>query len=78
LIWRRRRRHPLADLWPRAINLYESSGSFRGSEANFRGLIAPFAGRLGSEQHDQLLDAVTENGQNWDAADTPSFAGATP
>jgi hypothetical protein len=64
---------PLADFWQRAINLYESSDSFRGSEANFRDLIAPFAGRLGSEQHDQLLDAVIENGQNWDAADTPSL-----
>jgi hypothetical protein len=64
---------PLPDLWPRAIDLYKASGSFRGSEANFRELIAPFAGRLGSEQHDQLLDAVIENGQNWDAADTPSL-----
>lgn len=33
----------------------------------------PFAGRLESGQHDQLLDAVIENGQNWDAADTPSL-----
>ena len=65
--------HPLADLWPRAVNLYKSSISFRGSEANFRDLIAPFAGRLGSEQHDQLLDAVTENGQNWQAVGTPSL-----
>jgi hypothetical protein len=63
--------HPLMELWPQAIHRYESSGSFRGSEANFRDLIAPFAGRLGSEQHDQLLDAVTENGENWDAAGTP-------
>jgi hypothetical protein len=65
--------YPLTDLWPRAVNLYESSGSFRRSEANFRDLIAPFAGRLGSEQHDQLLDAVIENGENWDAAGTPSL-----
>lgn len=64
---------PLADLWPRAVDLYEASGSFRGSEANFRDLIAPFAGRLKSGQHDQLLDAIIENGQNWDAADTPSL-----
>ena len=64
---------PLADLWPRAVELYGASGSWRGSEANFRDLIAPFAGRLGSGQHDQLLDAVMENGQNWDAADTSSL-----
>lgn len=64
---------PLPDLWPRAVELYEASGSYRGSEANFRDLVAPFAGRLSSEQHDNLLDAVIENGQNWDAADTPSL-----
>jgi hypothetical protein len=64
---------PLSDLWPRAVELYEASGSWRGSEANFRDLIAPFAGRLGSEQHDRLLDAVIKNGQNWDAADSPSL-----
>lgn len=64
---------PLADLWPRAVELYEGSGSYRGSEANFRDLIAPFAGRLSSQQHDQLLDAVMENGQNWDAGDTDSL-----
>jgi hypothetical protein len=63
--------HPLADLWPRAIEFYKASSSFRGSEANFRDLIAPFAGRLGSEQNDQLLDAVVANGQNWGAAQTP-------
>lgn len=64
---------PLTDLWPRAVDTYEGSGSFRGSEANFRDLIAPFAGNLNSEQHDDLLDAIVENGQNWDAADTPSL-----
>lgn len=64
---------PLADLWPRAVELYEGSGSYRGSEANFGDLIAPFAGRLNSQQHDELLDAVMENGQNWAAADTPSL-----
>lgn len=64
---------PLADLWPRGVEFYETSGSFRGSEANFRELIAPFAGRLGSQQHDQLLDAVIANGQNWDAAETDTL-----
>ena len=63
---------PLADLWPRAIETYENSGSFRGSEAKFSELIAPFAGRLDSQQHDRLLDAVIGNGQNWDAAETDS------
>ena len=64
---------PLADLWSRAVDLYKVSGGWRTSEANFRDLISPFAGRLGSEQHDQLLDAIIENGQNWDASDTPSL-----
>lgn len=64
---------PLAELWPRAVELYGASGSYRGSEATFSDLIAPFAGQLGSGQHDQLLDAVIENGQNWDAAGTPKL-----
>ena len=64
---------PLADLWPRAVELYEGSGSYRGSEGNFRDLIAPFAGRLDSQKHDQLLDALIENGQNWDASETDSL-----
>jgi hypothetical protein len=62
---------PLSDLWPEAIDKYEDSGGYRHSESNFRDLIAPFSGRLTSQQHNQLLDAVIENGQNWDAADTP-------
>jgi hypothetical protein len=64
---------PLADPLARAVGLYCASGNYRGSEPNFRDLIVPFAGRLGSEQHDQLLDAVIENGQNWGAANTPSL-----
>jgi hypothetical protein len=62
---------PLADLWPKAIRTYKESGSYRRSEINFIGLIAPFSGRLKSQQHDQLLDAVIGNAQNWDAARTP-------
>lgn len=64
---------PLADLWPRAVTLYQESGSWRGSEANFRDLISPFAGRLANHQIDQLLDAIIENGQNWDAAETDTL-----
>lgn len=61
---------PLPELWPSAVRSYRNSGSWRGSEANFRDLVAPFAGRLSSQQFDQLLDAILENGQNWDAAET--------
>lgn len=61
---------PLADLWPAAIEHYQDSGSFRGSEANFAALINPFAGRLNQQQFDQLLGAIIANGQNWDAAET--------
>lgn len=64
---------PLAELWPRAIEEYQGSGNWRGSEVNFRDLIAPFAGRLDSQQLDQLLDAVIDNGQNWDAAETDTL-----
>lgn len=64
---------PLPDFWPRAIELYQGSVSFRGSETNFRDLISPFAGRINRPQIDQLLDAIIENGQNWDAAETDSL-----
>ena len=64
---------PLMELWPRAIEAYQGSGSWRGSEANFRELIAPFAGRLSSQNLDQLLDAIVDNGQNWDAAETDTL-----
>ncbi|HVI57112.1 MAG TPA: hypothetical protein VM621_18875 [Luteibacter sp.] len=64
---------PLDELWPGAIEKYEGSSSWRGSEANFRGLITPFAGRLSSQQLDQLLDAVVANGQNWYAAETDTL-----
>ncbi|MGJ0508209.1 MAG: hypothetical protein ACR652_14040 [Methylocystis sp.] len=63
----------LADLWPRAVEMYQGSGGWRESEANFRDLIAPFTGRLNSQQLDQLLDAIIDNGQNWDAADTDTL-----
>lgn len=64
---------PLAELWPRAVEEYQGSGSWRGSETNFSDLIAPFTGRLGGQQLDQLLDAVIDNGQNWDAAETDTL-----
>lgn len=64
---------PLDDLWPRAIEIYQNSGSFRRSEINFRDLIAPFSGRINSQQFDSLFDAVIENGQNWDAAETDTL-----
>lgn len=64
---------PLADLWPRAVEMYQGSGSWRDSESNFRNLIVPFTGRLNSPQLDQLFDAVIDNGQNWDAADTDTL-----
>lgn len=61
---------PHAELWPRAVDAYKESGGWRESEANFRDLVAPFAGRLSSQQLEQLLNAVLENGQNWDATET--------
>lgn len=64
---------PLADLWPKAVGEYRESGSWRGSEANFSDLITPFAGRLSSQQLGQVLDAVIDNGQNWDAAETDTL-----
>ncbi|UPT97742.1 hypothetical protein J4G48_0006505 [Bradyrhizobium barranii subsp. apii] len=60
-------------MWPRAVEEYQGSGSWRKSEANFSDLITPFAGRLNGQQLDQLLDAVIDNGQNWDAAETDTL-----
>jgi hypothetical protein len=64
---------PLTDLWPAAVGKYRESGGWRGSEANFSDLITPFAGRLGQQQLDQLLEAVIANDQNWDAALTDTL-----
>jgi hypothetical protein len=63
----------LAELWPKAVKEYQDSGSFRASEANFSDLITPFAGRLSSQQADQLFDAIIDNLQNWDAAETATL-----
>lgn len=64
---------PMQELWPVALARYVASAGWRSSEANFRDLIAPFAPSLDAAQLDALLDAVAENGQNWDAGDTPSL-----
>lgn len=64
---------PHPDLWPAALQHYEKSGSYRGSEANFSELIAPFTGALGQTELDQLLAAVIANGQNFAAAQTSTL-----
>ena len=63
----------LPELWPRALQCYTSSGSFRSSEGNFRDLIIPFSGKLHSDQIEALLVAVISNDQNWDASGTPAL-----
>jgi hypothetical protein len=63
----------LTEFWSRALDIYAKSSSFRGSEANFRDFILPFTGRLGRGHNDGVLDAIKDNGQNWDAADTPEL-----
>lgn len=64
---------PLLELWPSALAAYRSSGGYRSSEANFRDLVAPFQGLLNSDHLGSLLDAITDNGQNWDAGGTPDL-----
>ncbi len=64
---------PTPQLWSKALAIYAQSGSYRGSEWNFRTFIAPFAGRLSSQQTGELLLAIGRNGQNWSAADTPAL-----
>ena len=63
----------LPELWPHSLQCYADSGSFRGSERNFLGLILPFSGKLRSEQIGDLLAAVEGNGQNWSASGTPDL-----
>ena len=63
----------VTDYWERALEIYKESGSFRGSEANFRDLVRPFAGQLDAAQLDDLLIAIAHNGQNWDAEKTPDL-----
>ena len=61
------------EYWGRALEIYQDSGSYRGSEANFRDFIRPFAGQLNAEPLDELLVAIAHNGQNWDAEKTPEL-----
>ncbi len=63
----------LPELWPRSLQCYADSGSFRDSEGNFHDFILPFSGKLRSEQIDGLLEAVVANGQNWNASGTPGL-----
>ena len=59
--------------WPRSLQCYADSGSFRDSEKNFLDFITPFSGRLSSDQIDDLLKAVVRNSQNWNARGTPNL-----
>jgi len=63
----------LAEMWPAALDLYHASGSWRHSETRFKALVQPFvsARLLDSAKAADLLHAVGDNGQNWDAAETP-------
>ena len=63
----------LPELWNRALECYEDSSSFRNSESNFQNFILPFSSKISAEQFDSLLVAITNNGQNWHAADTPQL-----
>lgn len=63
----------ISELWQPALTIYINSGSFRSSEFRFKTLIQPFVSAmiLDSGKADELLHAVADNGQNWDAAETP-------
>ena len=63
----------LPELWPRSLQCYADSGSFRDSGSNFKDFILPFSGKLKSDQIDGLLAAVMRNRQNWDAGGTSGF-----
>lgn len=65
--------NPIAEMWPRALELYRSSRGWRQSEGNFRTLVAPFADQWSVERGDELLDAIASNSQNWDASETDTL-----
>ncbi|MEM7172292.1 MAG: hypothetical protein AAF530_19140 [Pseudomonadota bacterium] len=64
---------PMMELWQRALKVFSDSGSYRGSEQNFRDLILPYAGKLKSRQLDDLLQAISGNNQIWDASETAAL-----
>jgi hypothetical protein len=63
----------IRQFWPPSLSAYRDSGSFRQSEAHFKTLIQPFASALmlDATRSGELLQAVSDNGQNWDASETP-------
>jgi hypothetical protein len=61
---------PDREFWPSALEHYSQAGSFRGAEAYFRELIAPFQATVGSADLNALFEVIPRNGQIYDAAGT--------
>ncbi len=72
---------PSLAFWPSAVFRYRNSGGFRSSELNFDQFVSPFQRIIRTVELDQLLEAISANGQNWDAAQTntklSNFLGGT-
>jgi len=64
---------PNLRLWPKVLESYKRSGSYRGSENNFHQLITPFAGMLEAEHIKELFEAILANDQNYYAGATSSL-----
>lgn len=64
-------KQPVPELWEQALLHYKNATSYRDSEKTFDDLIIPFAGVIDADQFDLLIDAIINNGQNWNASGTP-------
>lgn len=59
------------EFWPNALEWFGHSGGYRDAEANFDKYIRPFTEGMTEQMLDQVLEAIRENGQIWDAAGVP-------
>lgn len=57
--------------WPNALEWFGRSGGYRDAEANFDIYIRPFTEGMTEQMLDQVLEAIRENGQIWDATGVP-------
>ena len=67
--------HPAPEFIPYAISYFSQAGSYRNSEHLARTLILPLGDILSPDELGQVLGAVPENGQIWDAGGIPEILG---
>lgn len=67
--------HPKREFVDGAIAIYAKARSYRGAESLGQGLVVPLAQYFDAENIQDLLAAVTKNGQIWCAGGTPEILG---